>query len=335
MEVKQDCTKKSGWEAVKCIWNEYSYLWIVPAFIIGLIIGVILPLDGTFFENFKSELLSIGLTVTVLYALDQWRQGKAEEKRLKEELLWQVKSRSNETAKTAIDRLQAKGWLTSEHGLLKGIDLTNANLYEADLAYANLEETILESANLEGANLKGTNLYRANLSYTNLKRADFLSAYLVETDLSYADLEGGHLNHTNLEDANLEGTNLEKAWFYNANLSRTRFNKTNLKLAHLAYANLEDVSLFGVNLEKANLSYAIFNDVFLFLVNLKDANLLHAKLENTIFYDKSIKNRKHWSITLPDGTQWTDNTDMTRFTDPNHPDFWQPNNETEAKTTSD
>jgi len=30
------------------------------------------------------------------------------------------------------------------------------------------------------------------------------------------------------------------------------------------------------------------------------------------------------SAILPDGSKWTPDTDMTRYTDPNHPDFWQP-----------
>ena len=74
--IEQDCTKLSGWKASKCVWHQYSYLWIVPAFIIGFILGAIIPFSGDFFESFKPELLSIGLTITVLYALDQWRQDK-------------------------------------------------------------------------------------------------------------------------------------------------------------------------------------------------------------------------------------------------------------------
>ena len=27
---------------------------------------------------------------------------------------------------------------------------------------------------------------------------------------------------------------------------------------------------------------------------------------------------------LPDGTHWTPETDMSRYTDHSHPDFWQP-----------
>jgi len=28
--------------------------------------------------------------------------------------------------------------------------------------------------------------------------------------------------------------------------------------------------------------------------------------------------------TLPDGTRWKPDTDLARFTDPDHPDFWRP-----------
>jgi hypothetical protein len=29
------------------------------------------------------------------------------------------------------------------------------------------------------------------------------------------------------------------------------------------------------------------------------------------------------TVTLPDGTNWTSDTDMMRFTDPAHPQFWR------------
>ncbi|MEL6406935.1 MAG: pentapeptide repeat-containing protein [Chloroflexota bacterium] len=67
--------------------------------------------------------------------------------------------------------------------------------------------------------------------------------------------------------------------------------------ANLSSSDLEEADLSGANLGKANLSGA----------DLRKANLAHANLNNA---------------TLPDGTIWTPITDMTRFTDPAHPDFW-------------
>jgi hypothetical protein len=48
--------------------------------------------------------------------------------------------------------------------------------------------------------------------------------------------------------------------------------------------------------------------------NLKESNLLGVNLEGTRFDETTI---------LPDGTHWIPETDMRRFTDPNHPNFWR------------
>lgn len=265
--IEKDCTKLSGWKAVKCVWYQYSHLWIVPAFLAGFILGTIIPFGGDFFESFKPELLSILLTVTVLYGLDRWRQDKLEEKRIKEELLWQAKSQSNEIAKSAIDRIRHKGWLTGDNGLLKGADLHDAKLV---------------NANLYEANLEGANLLRANLKYTNLSESDLTSAVSYGANLTNADLRGAKL-----EDALLAGANL-----------------TNVKLNR---ANLNNSDLRGAILIGADLQNAKLNDVI-----WKDADFL-----------KDINDNPAIAI-LPDGTKSTENPDTTRFTDPEHPDFWQP-----------
>ena len=47
--------------------------------------------------------------------------------------------------------------------------------------------------------------------------------------------------------------------------------------------------------------------------SLQGADLLGANLQGARFD----------YTTLPDGTKWIPDTDMTRFTDPDHPDFWR------------
>ena len=63
----------------------------------------------------------------------------------------------------------------------------------------------------------------------------------------------------------------------------------NLQEADLRGANLQEANLWGANLQGADLGGATFD-------------------ENTM---------------LPDGTKWTPGTDMGRFTDREHPDFWR------------
>ena len=75
-----------------------------------------------------------------------------------------------------------------------------------------------------------------------------------------------------------------------------------------------------VSFDNANLEHSNFTKSTLFRVrfrgtNLRNMNLRHAKLEGVIFDENTI---------LPDGQNWSRNVDLTCFTDPDHPDFWQP-----------
>jgi hypothetical protein len=76
--------------------------------------------------------------------------------------------------------------------------------------------------------------------------------------------------------------------------------------------SLNDASLFAANLEFAELWRADLRGA-----DLSDANLKRAYLEEALF------NRK---TRLPDKNYWTPETDLTRFTNPEHPDFWRSDN---------
>jgi hypothetical protein len=63
------------------------------------------------------------------------------------------------------------------------------------------------------------------------------------------------------------------------------------------------------------LAGAYLGDVNLADASLYKANLQRVKILGTIQLSETT--------TLPDGSKWTPETDMTQFTDPNHPDFWR------------
>ena len=100
--------------------------------------------------------------------------------------------------------------------------------------------------------------------------------------------------HAKLKRADLRGAQLDGSdWSY------ADLRKASLQNAYLACANLRRANLRHANLQATHLESA----------NLQEASLRHAKLdEETI---------------LPDGTRWTPETKLARFTDPDHPDFWQ------------
>jgi uncharacterized protein YjbI with pentapeptide repeats len=108
-------------------------------------------------------------------------------------------------------------------------------------------------------------------------------------------LHDGSLQRANLWGANLPGANLEKAdlqeaILVKAILEEACLDKANLQGAHLNEANLQGTALQGANLAGADLQGAI---------------LLKANLQGTGFDGNTI---------LPDGTNWTPDTDINRLT---------------------
>lgn len=160
------------------------------------------------------------------------------------------------------------------------------------LERADLSGTQLAEVHLEGANLKQSRLWRADLSGADLESANLQDAWLGQAILRYAKLTSA-----NLRSADLEGCNLERANLANANLSAAR-----LVNAHLQGASLYDTELAQAILDHADLSGS----------NLRYANFRGASLVGTRFDNSTV---------LPDGTNWTPDTDMSRFTDARHPHF--------------
>lgn len=191
-----------------------------------------------------------------------------------------------------IDRLYQRREREREERELKARLVREARSKANSVAKAALEE-IDELGLLRGENgiLKGENLRQADLS----------GVYLATGRLpEVANLEDTIFWDANLADINLRRANLEGASLDRANLSRANLSKANLQHSSVRDAQLQNSDLTFADLQGADLSRS---------------NLAKAHLEDVEF--------DHFTI-LPDGIHWTPDTDMTRFTDPNHPDFWQP-----------
>jgi uncharacterized protein YjbI with pentapeptide repeats len=119
--------------------------------------------------------------------------------------------------------------------------------------------------------------------------------------------EHGWLRDGSLKNAKLMGANLFEAFLnIGIDLSGADLTGATLLRADLTDSNLENVTLIQADLRGS----------LLFGTKLLDANLREANLEGAVFDENTV---------LPDGTHWTEDTDMTRFTDPNHSDFWDAN----------
>lgn len=191
-----------------------------------------------------------------------------------------------------IEELKAR--LVREAGSRDNGTALNAIREAEEHSYLKGNNGILKSADLYRANLAGVDLWEANLVDTNLNYANFEGAKLLETNLKGAELReanlaGTYLHDANFEDAYLVETNLADAHLYGANLQGACLRKANLQGAILAKANLQGADLMGANLKGANLVGAAFD-------------------EKTV---------------LPDLAPFSGYY-MTRYTDPYHPDFWQP-----------
>lgn len=144
----------------------------------------------------------------------------------------------------------------------------------------------LSEANLDNARLMGANIRQGWFHGTSLRQADLRSVHVEEAEFIESDLRG----------ADLTGAYLCDAIFENANLEGTFLDGANLQGAELTGANCKNMRWQG-----AQLNWPRSDDSITFSAAKFD--------ENTC---------------LPDGTRWTAATDFSRFTDPTHPQFWQP-----------
>jgi uncharacterized protein YjbI with pentapeptide repeats len=187
---------------------------------------------------------------------------------------------------------------------LRQADLSDASLVGADLRGANLRDADLRGACLVWAAMNGANLSSAYLREANLSVAELSRANLSWADLLRADLHLAHLDHADLQGAELQGANLAHAVLQGAKLVSIHLYEADLTGAHLDGADLQNATLREANLRSASLNGA----------DLRGANLEGAELTGAEYGERTI---------LPDGTEWWWGTDMARFTDPKHPDFWR------------
>ncbi len=305
------------WRRIQRIWKNDPWLYAVAGFLLGLMVFPALEL----LQNNLKELLSglvpetMGIVVTVLVIerLNENRAKREREIERRERLIREAGSPVKDVAVHAIDEIRKLGLLTGADGILKG----------ANLLFANLKEVNLNGAHLERAFLIEANLQAVILGRANLKRATLWGANLEEAKLTEANLQAADLANANLQAADLGGANLQAAKLYNANLERANPNGTNLEGADLRIARLKAAILANANLQAADLGGANLQAADLQSAKLDGANLQLAKLEGAVLPDAKQVGEDGSGQPIFDLT-YTPDTDMRRYTDPTHPDFWQP-----------
>lgn len=149
--------------------------------------------------------------------------------------------------------------------------------------------------------------------------------WLTDGTLQEADLRVANLDDARLWQADLQGVNLQWARLEKANLNRAVLVGANLTQAKMKGVKLNGADLRGANLTEARLYRASFYDA-----NLRDADLTRAYLQGARLNNADLRGAildgscmDEWTV-CPDGANWTPETDLTRFTDPTHPDCWIP-----------
>lgn len=145
--------------------------------------------------------------------------------------------------------------------------------------------------------------------------------WLFDNSLQATDLSRVNFQGFQLDEAQLQNVNFEKA-----NLQGVSLAKANLQLANLYRTDFANAKLWGTDLEGAILDDANLRGADMRGANLRNVKFVHPdKLQvSNLDYSHRAKYTCDENTILPDGTKWISETNMRRYTDPEHPDFWQP-----------
>lgn len=156
------------------------------------------------------------------------------------------------------------------------------------------------------------------LKSLDVTRRNLLGNFLRETAL----VTGKH--GTLLTYVDLSSMDLSRTDFYNFNFTGSLFYRTNLSRTNLLKTNFNNAYLFRANLSGADISNSTFCQAC-----LHQAMLEHAYLENVQFDDKTVPpDAEPIEVDVASGQVtytkfWSEDTDMERYTNRDHPDFWE------------
>lgn len=242
--------------------------------LVGVVIGAVMFSGDGYFTNLYTEGMSVLLTIVVLNYLAERRDNIRREMEIKEQLLRDVASTVNATARSAVDQMRKRDWHIGEGALMRNVDLHEANL----------ENTDLREFDLSGTDFRRANLSNARLRYTNLKGCDFRRAWMHRVNLIESDLRDTQMRLAKLDEARLGS----------ADLSGLELSNTSLVKARLTNSKLCGAFLFEADLTGADLRAADFTD----------ADMRRTRMDDVICNEKTI---------LPDGNPWSPETDWRQF----------------------
>ena len=148
--------------------------------------------------------------------------------------------------------------------ILRGEDLSGANLFGVDFTLTDLRDTKLSGANLEKASL-----LRASLAGSKVAGARFNRVEGYRTDFSRTDAEGAMFASAELQRANFGRAKLTNVDFTKAELGRAQFHDAEITATQFAFANLS-----RADFRRSNFSASVnFYRAVFFLARIEGVNL--------------------------------------------------------------
>lgn len=138
-------------------------------------------------------------------------------------------------------------------------------------------------------------------------------------DLQYWDFSESDLQGACLFDFGLASADFTDAWLTLADLDGADIEFTTFDGATLFDVRLIETAMYGATFIGADLENAYMIDADARAADFSGANFLDAYMDGVMFDEDTIFNEE---TILPDGSMWTPETDMRRFTDASRSDFW-------------
>lgn len=231
------------------------------------------------------------------------------DQREKKMLIQQMKSKDNSVAINAVNTLRKKRDEARTHA---------SNVFSSVSAgsWTNLTGEDFSEANLKGADISDVSFILKN---ANLTHAILVEANLQDTILDKAILDSADLSEANMQEVHLLGAQLRKAVLKKACMYMAHLHAADFSFAKLMETDLHSAKMKEANFQGADLTHAIITHA-----NFKNANLENANFKNVTWYQKEC-GRIKYNVKLPDESIMKDISDLNRFTDPYHPEFWRPN----------
>jgi hypothetical protein len=181
------------WQEIQKYWRleDYRWLYALVGFLAGVFLGPFLVGSDSVLGDLFPEAAGILFTIVVLNQLAE----KRNKRELKEALIRQLGSQSNDFALEAKRQLEGLDWLDEalarkrfRHADWQGSVLVNMNLVDSDLRDVKLMRTLLMNTNMAGANLRDAKLTNADLTHASLTRTDLIGTIMTGADLTDVDV---------------------------------------------------------------------------------------------------------------------------------------------------